>query len=511
MTKAKKLNIWSTIVAGLYTAEYFITGIFIFENMYYTFAALPFIISFFALIPIALSVVNDILLKNDKISAMVILGSVLMAIGHFLFTAFVLSKLTYLLITGIPVFCVLGLIALFLFMVLGYPKFNKKGKRISVIVLSVAIFAVSLFGILGFNFFYFTSDGVVFAVEDEYQIAWSTSVKSTGYVTVGGTTYYDVSEGENNISTLHKVSVPMSELDEEKSYTISSVPVYSQAAYLSISGSSHSATYSFRPVDTSDGLQIYNISDNHECLSGAGNAGKYFGDKLDVLILNGDIINDVSSLWQISLIYKLASRITGGGVPVIYTRGNHECNGKYAGVLADYVGSYNGKLYYNVKLGDAFFTVLDTNNDMSDSNFLISPAANFETVRQEQTEWLQSQTYFGEDCTYRFLLAHMAFALSDYKRFPEWTQELVELTDEKYDLCISGHSHVLSYSQAETETTTSYPVIRGSIRSNTRTRGEGVDPSAFTGTAIECIGGNITAMFTNSKGEVRDTIQIKTV
>ena len=508
MTKEYKLYISSVILASLYALEFFVTGIFIFKNMYYTSAALPIVLSVFVLLPFVFSVLNTKLFNKLWIGVLIICLSVLMALGHFLFTAYVLSKLTFLLITGIPVFIVLAIVGAFLFLILAYPKLNKLGKRISVITLSAAIFFICVFGVLKLTFFRYTSHGVVFAVEDEYQIAWSTSVKSTGYVTVNGKIYYDAEGGNNRVSTLHKVSVPMSELDGAKAYSLHSVPVYSQAAYLSVSGRERVREYSFRPVDQSDGIQIYNISDSHETLRGAGNAGKYFGDKLDVLILNGDIINDVSSLWQISYIYKLAGIITGGERPVIYTRGNHECNGRYAAEFYKYVPSRNGDLYYTVQLGDAFFLVLDTNNDMADDNFLIEPAANFELLRREQAEWLEGLDYFGQDCRYSFLLSHMAFALADYERFPEWTARLNATTDGKFDLAICGHSHILDYAEAGSGTKTDYPVVRGSLRSNYRTSGEGVDPAAFTGTAIECIDGKITCKFTNAKGEVLREIAV---
>lgn len=155
--------------------------------------------------------------------------------------------------------------------------------------------------------------------------------------------------------------------------------------------------------------------------------------------------------------------------------------------------------------------VLDTNCDMSDENLLITPAANFEELRRKQTEWLNAQTYFGGDCDYSILLAHMAFPLSDYERFPEWTEELTAATDGRFDVCISGHSHVLDYAEAGTETRTSYPVIRGSIRSNRCTSGESVNPFEFTGAAIECTGGNMNVKFTNSNREVLQefTIELK--
>lgn len=508
MTRQKKLYISSAVLSSLYLLEYFGLGALIFENMFITSPALPVLLSLVSVLPLTFSILNITIFHRDGLSVGMICAALAMALGYFLFAAYVLSKLTFLLITGMPVFAVLGITGLFLFLILAYPKFGKRGRIISVSVLSVAIFCVCVFGILRLAVFRFTSDGTVFAVEDEYQIAWSTSVKSTGSVTVNGTTYYDESNGQNRVSTLHKVSVPMSELDVAGGYTINSTPVYSEAAYLAIRGKQHSVRHAFRPADASDGLQIYNISDNHECLRGATAAGSYFGDKLDLLILNGDIINDVSSLWQISLIYKLANNITGGERPVIYARGNHECNGKYADELPEYVGSSDGRLYYTVKLGNAFFLVLDTNNDMSDANFLIRPAANFELQRREQTEWLNSLDYFGEDCEYRFLIAHMAFALADYERFPDWTEQLVGATDGKFDLCISGHSHVLDYAEAGAATRTDYPVIRGSHRSNRLEKGEGVSAGEFSGTAIECSGGKVTAAFTNAKGEALQTIAV---
>ena len=82
-------------------------------------------------------------------------------------------------------------------------------------------------------------------------------------------------------------------------------------------------------------------------------------------------------------------------------------------------------------------------------------------------------------------------------------------TDGKFDLCISGHSHVLDYAEAKTDTRTSYPVIRGSLRSDSRTSGESVWPGHFTGTAIECKDRKITARFTNSKSDVLAEFAIK--
>ena len=140
MTKDKKLYIASAVLAFGYAAEFFITGIFIFMNMYYTFEAMPFILSAIALLPLIFTIINIFIFENSRLSVAIIAVSVIMAVCHFLFAAYVLSKLTFLLITGIPVFIVLGIVGAFLFMVLAYPKLKKVGKRISVAVLSLVIF-----------------------------------------------------------------------------------------------------------------------------------------------------------------------------------------------------------------------------------------------------------------------------------------------------------------------------------------------------------------------------------
>ncbi len=505
----KRLYITSIVLSSLYLLLYIGLGILIFKNMFYTFAAMPFILSIIALMPLTFSILNIVIFKRRWLSISLICISILLALGYFLFAAYVLSKLTFLIFNGLPYLIVIAIIAIFLFLILIYPRLNKLWKRISVSMLSVVIACVSVFGVLELSVFTYTSDGVVFAVEDEYQIAWSTSIKSVGYITIGENTYYDQNSGTNNVSKLHKVSVPMSVLDEAKTYSLHSIPVYSETAYLSINGKEVTKTYDFRPVNTTDGLQIYNLSDTHEVLSGPSKAGSYYGDNLDLLVLNGDIINDVSSYYQISLIYKLASKITSGTRPVIFVRGNHECVGKYASSLADYVGSRDGEFYYTVELGDAFIMVLDTINYMEDDYWLVSPQSNFEIVREEESEWLSSLEYFGEDHEYKLLFAHMAFALTNYSNYPEWTNELINATNGKFDVLISGHSHILDYAEATIETNTSYPAIRGSIRSNNRYSGEGVSPTTFTGTAIECIDGSITAKFTNAKGKVLEEFLIK--
>lgn len=504
-----KLSFSALIISALWFIWYFVPGAVIFKNMWRTSPAIVFTGVLFALAPLTLELLNIYVFKRRRIDITVICVSLALIFSYFLFFAFVLSKLTYFLIAGTPYFITAGLFALVAFFIFLFPKLPVLWKRISAIALSAVLFIISLVCVFGATPFYISAGAAVFAVEDEYQIAFATSHKSTGAVIVGEKTYYDQTNGENNVKKLHKISVPAKELEEAKAYSLLTQGVAQNTAYLPSKGAKIRKNYSFRPVDESDGLQIYNLSDTHECIAGPAKAAAYFGGKLDLLILNGDIINDVSSEYQISLIYKLANRITKGSLPVVYTRGNHECNGTLAADLGKYVGCADRGFYYTLEIGASLsMLILDTNNDMSDTNALISPIANFNEVRGKQSEWLKGGVAESwKKGTYNFVIAHMAYPLSGYTgescHWSGWAKELVSLTVGA-DLSICGHSHRTDFKSVgeDDNTIAPYPVVRGSLRSNTRAHGEGVSPFEFTGTAIELKDGTINIKFTNAKMKV---------
>ena len=503
-----KLSLTAFILSAIWLVLYFAFGAAIFKNMWYTSPALPVIGGILAFIPLTAEVLNIFILKNKPLEIAIICISPALTLAHFLFFAFVLSKLTYFLIAGAPYFITIGLGGTVAFFVFAFPRLNKLWKRITAISLSVVLAIICLTCLFDATPFYIDGGATVFAVDDEYQIAFSTSHKSTGFVEVNGKTYYDQTNGENNISKLHKISVPASELHFARKYSVRTQGVSLNTAYLPTKGAVITKEYNFRPADESDGIQIYNLSDTHEVIAGPAKAASYFGDKLDMLILNGDIINDVSSEYQISLIYKLAHRITGGSVPVIYTRGNHECNGKLAADFGKYVGCADRGFYYRLNIGETLsMLVLDTANDMADNNALISPIANFEAIRSTESEWIKAQGDW-DNCDYNFVIAHMAYPLSGYQAercaWHGWAKELVELTNYKADFAVCGHSHKtdLALSKTDDNAVASYPVVRGSLRSNKYSDKEGVSPLEFTGTAIEIKENKLTFKFTNAKQQI---------
>ena len=278
-------------------------------------------------------------------------------------------------------------------------------------------------------------DPTVYAVEDEYQIVWYTSARSNGWVEIGGQKYYDAQSGNiRSTEKIHKVTVPMEVLDEAKAYSIHSQGTLIHHGYFSLKGRHLSASYSFRPVDASDGIQFHNISDTHDYPTGAIASAAYWGDRLDFLILNGDIATVAETDREMLEVLDIASAITSGERPVVYARGNHETRGESAATAYKYVGcSDEGNFYYEVRLGPVWILLLDCAEDKEDGHREYGGMADYSAYRAAEDAWLDEvlaqpeQSYAAPGVEYRLLVSHIPFNVTE-KPEPElyasWVQKV---------------------------------------------------------------------------------------
>ncbi len=298
----------------------------------------------------------------------------------------------------------------------------------------------------------FTYGAVVYAVEDDYQIVFSTSDNSIGWVEVGGVNYYDLYAGSlKSGDRVHKVEVPQEALDAAGSYTVYARQMIYRGPFGGYTGDLMSQGYQFRPVNSANGLNYYAMSDVHEAVEAAAKAATYSfsaDHELDFLVLLGDLVSMVETEEDAQLANDLAFRVTGGQIPVIYARGNHEIKGEYAEELHKYVGSKNGDFYYTVTLGtDVFAVVMDLGEDHEDDWWEYYGTAQFDLYRQEQTEMLQELLATGEHMAYpyRMALCHIPIPYVDrgglFESFrQEWTALLNEM---EVHISLSGHEHKL--------------------------------------------------------------------
>ena len=291
----------------------------------------------------------------------------------------------------------------------------------------------------------------VFAVGNEYQIMVEVERETLMYVKVGDKTYYDETNGiMNSLSPLHRVSLPMKELDEAKEYTVIVRPLIDRKPYFPESEESQEFKYPFKPVPESD-VRIYHISDAHNMIEQPVSAAKTFGN-IDLLILNGDVIDSSGDPSKFSNIYEICSAITNGGIPVVFSRGNHDLRGYYAEKFADYTPSRQGKTYYSFRCGSVWGLVLDCGEDKPDSNAEYGHTVACHVFRESETEYIKSvienaeNEYAAEGVKTKLLIVHNPFTMRrpdpffiEEEIFGEWARLLNDHI--KPELMICGHLH----------------------------------------------------------------------
>lgn len=289
----------------------------------------------------------------------------------------------------------------------------------------------------------------VFAVGNDYQIMVQVRKTCLFSVKINDKIYYDESNGIMcSASEIHRVTVPIKELDTAKSYTVIVRPIVKRLPYFTVTSPVQEYTFSFSPIPDCD-VRVYHISDAHNKISEPVAAAKTFG-KIDLLILNGDVISHSSNPRKFDNVYKICSELTKGGIPVIFSRGNHDMRGKYAERFAEYTPSDKGNTYYSFRLGGIWGIVLDCGEDKPDDHQEYGFTVSCHDFRIRQTEFLKSLTdQIPEDVYRKLVIVHNPFTQVfeppfdiEKELYGEWTKILRE--EIKPDLMICGHTHELT-------------------------------------------------------------------
>ncbi len=337
------------------------------------------------------------------------------------------------------------LIYFLIYMIFYYPKSKFKDIKWLKITSFSAITVLTIYLCLNIHINYFTYKPVVYAVEENYQIVFSTRNYSKVYVTVGNENYYDTYAGSDNSETyIHKVTVPMSKLDSTKKYTINAQSVYYRGPFGGWTGPTISETKEFRPVDSSDGLKYYSVSDVHGAIDTAAKSSSYFGDDLDFFVMVGDIVSLLNNSEDCNAANALAYKVTNGEIPCVYARGNHEVKDQKANELYKYVGSKDENFYYYFKLGKVFGIVLDVGEDHEDDWWEYYDTAHYEEYRNKQIEWLNNiDPKLYEDSNYRMVVCHIPLIHINYRNnFSDFKKTITNsLNKMNIDIHLCGHQH----------------------------------------------------------------------
>ena len=356
----------------------------------------------------------------------------------------------------------------------------------------------------------------VYLVGHDYQIIFNTAEHGIAWVEVDGAIYPDERNGlMRSETTVHRAVVPTAVLDAAKKYAVCFRALPERKPYWPQLGEVERQEYAFRPIDWSDGLQLYHIADAHSHVGEVVDTAGYFGDRLDLLVMNGDIPAESKTEKDVLAVFDIAGSVTGGERPVLFARGNHDTRGKFALEFTDFIGTEEGRTYFTFRTGALWGIVLDCGEDKLDFNEEYGGLVCCEPFRRRQTEFLKRvvenrrSEFEAEGVKLRVGVCHVPFMTElmgqsgekfdiERQRYAEWTALLNEMG---LDLMLCGHTHRLyAYQPGDPMMRygANFPVLVGSRPQFVRPGEEG--RNRFVGAAVEAKNGRITADYTDNLG-----------
>lgn len=322
-------------------------------------------------------------------------------------------------------------------------------KNIIILVVAFILFGISW--IIPVNLMKITVSPAVFETGgDYYNIVWETSFKGNGCVkyTYNGEekVVWDSNNGIiSSDDTVHSVRVPKEEL-RGNSYTVESQFIPFKFAYSCLKGRKcESEPVTFNGMEKEDDIKVLCIADIHEMEKKMNKALSHIEEKPDLICMIGDITSEMRTKDQFTkFILKDAANLSKGEIPVVFTRGNHETRGEYAGVLADYLGDSEGKFYYTFDFGALSAVVIDSGEDKEDSHKEYSGLVNFEALRNEEYEWICELDEKDFDGRYKVVFSHEPVLDNHFGK--DWTAPLKKLGME---LIVGGHWHKSEFQEGE--------------------------------------------------------------
>ena len=301
----------------------------------------------------------------------------------------------------------------------------------------------------------------VFAVGREYQIMVPVTENSLFWIEIGDERFYDEQNGiMRSICTTHRVKVPMSVLDKAGEYTVCEREIIDRKPYFPESKDTVKTTFRFTPVPEK-GARIYHLADTHNQIEAPVRAAEYFG-KIDLLVMNGDIPDHSGDIRNYDTIYKIADALTGGHIPIVFARGNHDMRGYYAEQIAEHTPNHNGNTYYTFRVGNIWGLVLDCGEDKDDSNEEYGLTVSCHKFRQRQTEYIKriiadkKNEYKANGVKHRIIVCHNPFTYIQTPPFDiekeiygEWARLIG--SNVKPEIMLCGHVHKLAVSKIGSE------------------------------------------------------------
>ncbi len=322
----------------------------------------------------------------------------------------------------------------------------------------------------------------VFVIGNEYEILINLNAFGICFIKVDDTFYYEENSGVlPSERTVVKIRVPQKELDNAKEYTVIFRQTDERKSYWSTFLPPKTANFVFKPLEKTEDIHLFHISDVHYDFEIAKKTASYFGTDVDLFVVNGDI-GEVETVQNYLEVCQFVGEIANGQIPVIFSRGNHDTRGRLSHLFPDYFPSQGKKTYYTFEVGCLNGVVLDCGEDKLDvrkeyDSSVDTPVEylglnRFHGYRKQELEFLKTIQKRTDKIT--FAVSHVCPAMTtlqaggqfdiDREVYTKWCQELDRI-NLAFMLC--GHYHrafMIMPDDKRNLVPHNYPVVVGADR-----------------------------------------------
>ncbi len=298
----------------------------------------------------------------------------------------------------------------------------------------------------------FVTHPAVFAVGDAYQIMLPVTREALVSVKCGGEEFFDDCNGIiRSKCAIHRVLVPMAVLDAAGEYTVCCRPVVDRKPYFPDTEPVCDYIYSFRPLRKISDIRVVHLSDTHGMTDEPVRFAQRCGTP-DLLVMNGDIADHSGSEENMLVLYRLVSAVTGGEIPCVFSRGNHDLRGALAERLVEFTPNDAGCSYYTFRVGCVWGVVLDCGEDKNDDCAEYGHTVCCHAFRRRVTRFLEhviadaAREYAADGVKYRIVVSHVPFTAEaegqfriETELYAHWVALLREHVRPHLMLC--GHWH----------------------------------------------------------------------
>jgi len=335
----------------------------------------------------------------------------------------------------------------------------------------------------------------VFVYGDYYTVVWVTNVNGVGWLEIDDERFYNTLYGKHHANTrIHQVRIPREQLNGAVYTANTRRLLFKSSNTVRFGRTISSENIVFEGYRGQDEIRILSLSDYHSMPRAAERVASHAGD-FDILVLNGDLLSFIADAREVELsIMAPAGRITGGRIPIVFARGNHEMMSFGTSYLDMYIPLPQGRYYFTFTYGPLFGIVLDAGIDKPDEHPFHGGLSASGPYRTEQTRWLEALRDSAPFANYEHMIVISHIYLdTESETFIDTMRDWLHVM-QAMPICMSIHGHTHRAQVREPNEHRTFPLIES---------GGKTDHVGFRHVgALITLGENNHVTFINDSGEI---------